>query len=522
LSPKEQDEFRQNGILACALKRDMVTHNIMKVKSNQEPVAPIFAVSSPKEACKESSERSSGLVSKIILSRKTVIRLTSNLWTKAGLTNGAVGTVHSIIYEEGEKPPSLPTAIIVIFNDYIGPSYLPGIPNAVPIVPVRREWYANKIHCSRTMLPIILGYALSIHKLQGSTCDRVILNPGKKEFAVGLLLVGATRTKTFEGLAISPYPNFARFEQVNKSKSLKQRIQEEGRMKSLEVVTIKKYANILPKYSNENISLEDNTVSELFAFQGLIWGIGLVINSCTLDNFITALWLWSDSLVDFMENLPVEILLKSIITLLKDGNQSQAKVLWASYLQDVKKIQVLRSEQSFNVFGSESQMLFQHLKELQEINCTAICSDCKCNHFVQVREVLIPTFCSMKNFFDLLQTHIHLGACQQCGSTNFNSLNAQFVRSNPWIFFVDVEGSASIHDIQGISKTVKIFNVEFSLAYISLHSRNHYTGLFWHQERWMHYDGRANGAMSKILLDPSMELSHHIPVHVVYFRLNLL
>jgi hypothetical protein len=244
LSPEEQEDFKQNGILACALKKDMVQHNIMKVKSNNEPVAPIFAVSSPKEACKESSERASGLNTKIILSRKTVFRLTSNLWTNVGLTNGSIGTVYAIIYAQGEVPPALPVAIIGIFQDYTGPPYLKDVPKSVPIVPVRREWFSNKIHCTRTMLPLILGYALSIHKLQGSTCERVILNPGKKEFASGLLLVGATRTKSFEGLAFDPYPNFTRFQQVNNSKSLKQRLIEEKRLKELEVLTLLKFANL--------------------------------------------------------------------------------------------------------------------------------------------------------------------------------------------------------------------------------------------------------------------------------------
>ena len=93
------------------------------------------------------------------------------------------------------------------------------------------------------MLPIILGYALSIHKLQGSTCDKVIFNPGEKEFASGLLLVGATRTKTYEGLAFHPFPNFERFEQVTKSKSLQLRLKEEARLVALEAATLMKYHN---------------------------------------------------------------------------------------------------------------------------------------------------------------------------------------------------------------------------------------------------------------------------------------
>ena len=245
LPPGERKIFLKNGIYACALKKDMVDHNIRKVKENGEPVAPIFAETSPKGITKESSERACGLVDKIILSRKTVFRLTSNLWTKAGLTNGAVGVVHSIIYEQNVKPPSLPIAIIATFEDYIGPSYLPHIPRSVPICPVKRDWMTNKVHCSRVMLPIILGYALSIHKLQGTTCDKVILNPGEKEFASGLLLVGASRTKTYQGLAFNPFPNFERFEQVRKSKSMKQRLKEEERLAKLENVTLVKYQNII-------------------------------------------------------------------------------------------------------------------------------------------------------------------------------------------------------------------------------------------------------------------------------------
>ena len=117
----------------------MVRHNIRKVKDTGEPIAPIVAESHPKEASKDSSDRACGLLSNIILSRKTVFRLTSNLWTKAGLTNGAVGVVHSIIYQDNVRPPALPTAIIATFRDYIGPAYLPEVPKSAPICPVRRD-----------------------------------------------------------------------------------------------------------------------------------------------------------------------------------------------------------------------------------------------------------------------------------------------------------------------------------------------------------------------------------------------
>ena len=56
LPPDERQTFLNDGLLACALKKDMVQHNIRKVKDLGQPVAPIFAVSSPREALKESSD----------------------------------------------------------------------------------------------------------------------------------------------------------------------------------------------------------------------------------------------------------------------------------------------------------------------------------------------------------------------------------------------------------------------------------------------------------------------------------
>ena len=85
---------------------------------------------------------------------------------------------------------------------------------------------------------MVLGYAMTIHRLQGDTVDKVILNPGDTEFALGLLLVGATRTKSFEGLAFQPFPNFERFDQIRKRKGLVARLEEERRLKALEEATI--------------------------------------------------------------------------------------------------------------------------------------------------------------------------------------------------------------------------------------------------------------------------------------------
>ena len=66
-----------------------------------------------------------------------------------------------------------------------------------------------------------------------------------REFAAGLLLVGATRTTRFDGLAFHPFPNYERFAQVNKCKELQRRMQEEARLEGLQQATLAKYDNAI-------------------------------------------------------------------------------------------------------------------------------------------------------------------------------------------------------------------------------------------------------------------------------------
>ena len=50
--------------------------------------------------------------------------------------NGSTGKIVDIIYHPSHQPPDLPIAVIVQFDDYIGPSICNETPSLVPIVPV--------------------------------------------------------------------------------------------------------------------------------------------------------------------------------------------------------------------------------------------------------------------------------------------------------------------------------------------------------------------------------------------------
>eukprot|EP01018_Ginkgo_biloba_P020723 Gb_33222 [translate_table: standard] len=84
------------------------------------------------------------------------VMLTPNLWTDAGLVNGALGTVQQIVYALGLIPPSPPSYVVVDFDNYIGSVWDPVMPMSIPIVPITRR--------QRCQLPLRLAWALTIYK----------------------------------------------------------------------------------------------------------------------------------------------------------------------------------------------------------------------------------------------------------------------------------------------------------------------------------------------------------------------
>ena len=69
--------------------------------------------------------------------------------------------------------------------------------------------------------------------------DKVIINPGPREFVVGLLYTAITRCKTFKNLAFDPFPNYVRFRDMFRTKSFKEKQKENERIQRNEEDTIR-------------------------------------------------------------------------------------------------------------------------------------------------------------------------------------------------------------------------------------------------------------------------------------------
>ena len=136
------------------------------------------------------------------------VMLTTTLLVDVGLVNRAMGTVAAICYHTG-GPPNLPIAVMVKFDSYSGPT----LPNrTIPITPLHRSW------------------SVTIHKSQGLTLDKVVIDIGKKEFSAGLTLVACSRLRHLSDLLFDPPFPSSQIARLSNSQRIKERKVEDYRL----------------------------------------------------------------------------------------------------------------------------------------------------------------------------------------------------------------------------------------------------------------------------------------------------
>ncbi|PKY46626.1 hypothetical protein RhiirA4_191897 [Rhizophagus irregularis] len=82
-------------------------------------------------------------------------------------------------------------------------------------------------------VPICLVWVITIHKSQGLTLQKVVIDIGKKEYAAGQSFVTILRVRAFKDILFSPF-SFERLQRIKSLKRLEERIEEESRLMTLQ------------------------------------------------------------------------------------------------------------------------------------------------------------------------------------------------------------------------------------------------------------------------------------------------
>ena len=110
------------------------------------------------------------------------VMLRRNIDVKAGLVNGALGTVIEI----------QSSRIVVKFDHLSRPC---------DVEKVKAKFMVMKnYYVYRTQFPLIMAYAVTIHKCQGLSLDCAIVDLSEKVFADGMAYVALSRVRSLSGL----------------------------------------------------------------------------------------------------------------------------------------------------------------------------------------------------------------------------------------------------------------------------------------------------------------------------------
>ncbi len=255
-------------------------YNTMKQRSfarvQQTPIARFEALHegiSHKEGMALEDQLFNNLAATMEITKGAPVILIHNINVSFGLINGTRGTVAAVLYVGGGNPshPELrqrmPTALIIDFPAYEGPPFFdsqhPERKTWLPLLPATRR-LERKSAITRTQFPIVLGWALTIHKAQGMTLDRCVVRLGSRAPQPGTAFTALSRTRHPDHLMLDDeFPSLASLLVARTKAAFKQRQRWEKEMRARFSATIRECMRDPALYSPESTwSVEDAALAE--------------------------------------------------------------------------------------------------------------------------------------------------------------------------------------------------------------------------------------------------------------------
>ena len=211
LTPEEISSF-DSALRVYPTRKEVDGYNYDHMLRLESPILSADATHEGRGAAATNSDAAGRLSEKLSLCVGCRVMLTRNLWSNVGLVNGAQGTISHISWSadtpaDTDPKDTPPEVVMVVFDNYTGPPFVHDGEDlrcsgklAVPILRVRQEFMIGDVSCSRTQFPLVPCYAITIHKSQGITLDKVVCDLTAKEFASGLYYVAVSRVKSLQGL----------------------------------------------------------------------------------------------------------------------------------------------------------------------------------------------------------------------------------------------------------------------------------------------------------------------------------